>query len=168
MTFFVSLHNTRRGLITMGKLKQASPVKFYVAKYFFLGFGLLQWTVAAILSWRFDSTPKNASASFIFICLGSILLVIFFYLTGSMRRVAIGKNRIVVIEGRENVRIEWPEVKSIKLVPIFNLYRLKLKARRNPIYFFPSKNIEPAYDLLAQDTSKMGEIVTKRKKELGI
>jgi hypothetical protein len=95
-------------------------------------------------------------------------MVIFFYLNGSMRRVAIGKNRIVVIEGRENVRIEWPEVKSIKLVPIFNLYKLKLKARRNPIYFFPSKNIEPAYDLLAQDTSKMGEIVSKRKKELGI
>jgi hypothetical protein len=152
----------------MGKLKQASPVKFYFAKYFFLGFGLLQWTVAAILSLRFGSTPKNASAAFIFLCLGSILIVIFFYLNSSMRRVAIGKNKIVVIEGKKNMRVEWPEVKSIKLVPIFNLYKLRLKTRRNPIYFFPSKNIEPAYDLLAQDTSKMGEIVSKRKKEFGI
>ena len=152
----------------MGKLKQASPVKFYFAKYFFLGFGLLQWTVAAILSLRFGSTPKNASATFIFLCLGSILMVIFFFLNSSMRRVAIGKNKIVVIEGRKNMRVEWPEVKSIKLVPIFNLYKLKLKSRRSPIYFFPSKNIEPAYDLLAQDTSKMGEIVSKRKKEFGI
>ena|SRR5688572_24486632 len=152
----------------MGKLKQASPVKFYFAKYFFLGFGLLQWTVAAILALRFGSTPKNASAAFIFLCLGSILIVIFFYLNSSMRRVAIGKNKIVVIEGRKNMRVEWPEVKSIKLVPIFNLYKLRLKTRRSPIYFFPSKNIEPAYDLLAQDTSKMGEIVSKRKKEFGI
>ena len=85
-----------------------------------------------------------------------------------MRRVAVGKNKIVVIKGGKNMRIEWPEVKSIKLIPIFNLYKLKLKAHRNPIYFFPSKNIEPAYDLIAQDTSKMGEIVSKRKKELGI
>lgn len=152
----------------MGKLKQASPVKFYFAKYFFLGFGLLQWTVAAVLFLRFEDTPKNVSASFIFLCLGSILLVIFFYLNSSMKRVAIGKNRIVVIEGRKNLRVEWPEVKSIKLVPVFHLYKLKLKTRRNPIYFFPSKNIEPAYDLLAMDTSKMGEIVSKRKKEFGI
>jgi len=62
----------------MGKLKQASPVKFYFAKYFFLGFWLLQWTVATVLFLRFESTPKNASASFIFLCLGSILMVIFF------------------------------------------------------------------------------------------
>jgi hypothetical protein len=152
----------------MGKLKQASPTKYYFAKYFFLGFGLLQWTVAAVLSLRFESTPKNASATFIFLCIGSIFMVIFFFLNSSMKRVAVAKSRIVVIEGRKNVRIEWPEVKSIKLVPIFNLYRLKIKNRRSPIYFFPSKNIEPAYDLLAQDTSKMGEIVSKRKKELGI
>lgn len=152
----------------MGKLKQASPVKFYFAKYFFLGFGLLQWTVATVLFLRFDNTPKNASASFIFLCLGSILIVIFFYLRGNMKRVAVGKNRIVVIEGRKNLRVEWPEVKSINLVPVFHLYKLKLKSRRSPIYFFPSKNIEPAYDLLAMDTSKMGEIVTKRKKEFGI
>jgi hypothetical protein len=152
----------------MGKLKQASPVKFYFAKYFFLGFGLLQLTVAAILFLRFENTPKNTSASFIFLCIGSVLLVIFFYLKSSMRRVAIGKNRIVVIEGRKNLRVEWPEVKSIKLVPVFHLYKLQLKNKRNPIYFFPSKNIEPAYDLLAKDTTKMGEIVSKRKKEFGI
>jgi hypothetical protein len=152
----------------MGKLRQASPAKFYFAKYFFLGFGLLQWTVAAALLWQFGSSQKNTSASFLFLCLGSILMVIFFYLNGSMRRVAVSKNRIVVIEGGKNLRIDWPEVKSIKLVPIFNLYSLKLKSRRSPIYFFPSRNIEPAYDLLATDTSKMGEIVSKRKKEFGI
>ena len=152
----------------MGKLKQASPVKFYFAKYFFLGFGLLQWTVASILFLRFENTPKNTSASFIFLCLGSVLLVIFFFLKSCMRRVAIGKNRIVVIEGRKNLRVEWSEVKSIELIPIFNLYKLRIKTRRTPIYFFPSKNIEPAYDLFAMDTSKMGDIVSKRKKEFGI
>src|SRR5262245_43178271 len=131
----------------MGKLKQASPTKFYFAKYFFLGFGLLQWTVAAVIALRFGSSTKNASATFIFLCLGSILLVIFFFLNSTMRRVAVGKNKIIVITGKKNMRIEWPDVKSIRLIPIFNLYKLKLKARRSPIYFFPSKNIEPAYDL---------------------
>lgn len=152
----------------MGKLKEASPVKFYFAKYFFLGFGLLQWSVSAVLYFTFPDSPKNASASFIFLCIGSIVMVFFFYLHACMRRVAIGKNKIVVLEGGKNVRLEWPEVKSIQLVPIFHLYKMKLKTRKSPIYFFPSKNVEPAYDLLAQDTTKMGEIVTKRKKEFGI
>src|SRR5689334_6079618 len=86
LTFFVSLYNIKtHGGTSMGKLKQASPVKFYFAKYFFLGFGLLQWTVATVLYLRFENTPKNASASFIFLCLGSILMVIFFYLHSSMK-----------------------------------------------------------------------------------
>lgn len=152
----------------MGKLKQANPTKFFLAKYFFLALGFLQWTVAAALALQFGNTPKNASASFIFICLGSIMIVVFFYLRGCIRRVAVSKNRIVVIEGGKNLRVEWSNVRSIKLIPIFNMYKLQLKDRRNPIYFFPSKNIEPAYDLLVTDTSKMGEIVSKRKKEFGI
>lgn len=85
-----------------------------------------------------------------------------------MRRVAIGKNKIVVIKRKHNELIQWPEVKSIRLIPIFNLYKLEIKDETSPIYFFPSKNIEPAYDLLAQDITKMGAIVSKRKKELGI
>lgn len=170
VTFFVPLMSTYQDNrnIVMGKLKQASPIKYYLAKFFFLGFGLLQWTLAAILSLRWGSAPKNISVALIFLCLGSIMMVIFFYLQASMKRVAIGKNKIVVIERGKNLRVEWPEVKSINLIPIFHLYRLKLKTRKTPIFFFPSKNIEPAYDLLAQDISKMGEIVSKRKKELGI
>jgi hypothetical protein len=152
----------------MGKLRQANPIKFYLAKYFFLAFGLLQLTAAVVLAYQFGNTPKNASVSFLLICMGSVLIVIFFFLNASIRRVAIGKNRIVVIEGRKNLTVEWPQVRSIKLVPIFNIYKLQLKTRRAPIYFFPSKNIEPAYDLLVADTSKMGEIVSKRKKEFGI
>lgn len=150
------------------KLKQASPTKFYFAKYLFLLFGLLQLTAAVVLAYQFGNTPKNASVSFILICLGSIFIVLFFYVRTSLRRVAVGKDRLVIIESGKNIRVEWPEVKSIKLIPIFNLYKLSLKARKTPIYFFPSKNIEPAYDLLSADTSKMGDIVSKRKKKLGI
>ena len=80
----------------------------------------------------------------------------------------MGKNKIVVFEGDRNVRFEWPEVKSIKVVPFFNLYKLKIKGKRGSIYFFPSQNIDPAFGLLTKDTSKMGEVVAKRKKEFGI
>jgi hypothetical protein len=152
----------------MGKLKQASPVKFYFAKFFFLGFALLQWAVAIALAVRFENTPKNTAAIFIFISLGCIFFVVFYFLMEVMRRVAIGKDRVVVIELGKNLTIEWPDVKSIKIIPVFNIYKMRLKTRKKPIYFLPSKNIEPAYDLLAEDTSKMGDIVNKNKKKLGI
>lgn len=152
----------------MGKLKEASPVKFYFAKFFFLGFALLQWAVALALAVQFESTPKNTAAIFIFISLGCIFFVVFFFLMEVMRRVAIGKDKVVVIELGKNLILEWPDIKSIRIIPVFNIYKMKLKTRRKPIYFLPSKNIEPAYDLLAEDTSKMGDIVNKNKKKLGI
>ena len=68
----------------------------------------------------------------------------------------------------ENLTLEWPDIKSIKIIPVFKVYKMSLKTRKKPIYFLPSKNIEPAYDLLAEDTSKMGDIVNKNKKKLGI
>lgn len=152
----------------MGKLKQASPVKFYFAKFFFLGFALLLWTVAFALFVRFDNTPKNTAAILIFVSLGCIFFVIFFFLMEMMKRVAIGKDKVVVIELGKNLTVQWPDIKSIKLIPVFNIYKMRLKTRRKAIYFLPSKNIEPAYDLLAEDTSKMGDIVNKNKKKLGI
>lgn len=152
----------------MGKLKQASPVKFYFAKFFFLGFAVLQWIVALALAVRFENTPKNTAATIIFVSLGCIFFVIFFFLMEVLRRVAIGKDKVVVIEIGNNLVLKWPDIKSIRLIPVFNIYKMKLKTRRKPIYFLPSKNIEPAYDLLAEDTSKMGDIVNKNKKKLGI
>lgn len=152
----------------MAKLRQANPAKYYLAKFFFLAFALLQWGVALALAFSFENTPKNTSAVFIFISLGCIFFVLFVFLTETMRRVAVGKDRIVVLGMGKNLTVEWPEVKSIKLIPVFNVYKMRLKSRRKPIYFLPSKNIEPAYDLLAEDTSKMGDIVNKNKKKLGI
>lgn len=152
----------------MGKLKQASPIKFYFAKFFPLGFAFLHLIVAFALARSFEATPKNTAAVAIFISLGCIFLVIFFFLSEALRRVAISKTKVVVIEAGRNKHLEWDDIKAINLIPVFNVYKLKLKNRRKPIYFLPSKNIEPAYDLLAKDTSKMGDIVNKNKKRLDI
>jgi hypothetical protein len=151
----------------MGKLKKSNPTKFYVAKFFFLGLALLQWLVAFVLFLNFPHTPRANAVSFLFLCTGSLFMVLFFYLQNKIRRVAIGKKKIVVFEGKRKMQVEWPEVKSIRLVPVFNIYKLEIK-NEPTVYFFPSKNVEPAYDLLASDTTKMGEIVSKRKREFGI
>jgi hypothetical protein len=149
-------------------MKEASPVKFYLAKYLFLVFAVIQWTLSAIILIRFGFTSKNFFVSLILVTLGLLFFFLFMIITDKIRRVAVGKNKIVVIEGDRNIRFAWPEVKSLKIIPYFNLYKLKIKGKPDTIYFFPSKNIDPAFGLMARDTSKMGSIVEKRKREFGI
>jgi hypothetical protein len=149
-------------------MTEASPTKFYFAKYFFLAFALIQWLVMVALLIRFNFTHKSIFVGLIFFTLGLIFFYIFLVIGGKIKRVAIGKNKIVVIEGDRNLRFEWPEVKSLQMVPFFNVYKLKIKGKKGNIYFFPSRNIDPAFGLLSKDTSKMGEIVAKKKKSLGI
>ena len=147
---------------------EANPAKFYFAKYFFLAFGLLQWLLSTTLLFQLEFSAKNFFIALVFFTIGSLFLVAFIFVNDRVKRVAVGKNKIVVIEGDRNIRFEWPEIKSLKIIPIFNLYKLKIKGKRGNIYFFPSRNIDPAFGLLSKDTSRMGEIVDKRKKEFGI
>jgi hypothetical protein len=147
---------------------EASPLKFYLAKFLFLIFALIQWVVSAILLVQFRFSDKNFFVALIFITFGLVFFYIFLVVNDKVKRVAIGKNKIVVIDGDRNLRFSWPEVKSLKIIPFFNLYKLKLRGKKNPIYFFPAKNIDPAFGLIAKDTSRMGNIVAKKKKEFGI
>lgn len=147
---------------------EASPLKFYFAKYFFLAFGLLQWLLAGIILLTYPFSPKNFFAVLIFFTIGLLFVFAFSVISDKIRRVAVGKNKIVVIEGNRNIRFEWPEVKSLKIIPLFNLYRLKIRGKKGSIYFFPSHNIDPAFELLTKGMSRMTEVVEKRKKQFGI
>jgi hypothetical protein len=147
---------------------EANPAKFYVAKFFFLVMSVIQLIVASSILIRFPFNAKNFFVALLLITFGLIFLTIFLVLNAKIKRVAVGKKKIVVIEGDRNIRFEWPEVKSLELIPYFNVYKMKIRGKRNPIYFFPSKNIDPAFGLIAKDTSRMGDIVEKRKKELNI
>ncbi|HEX5170924.1 MAG TPA: hypothetical protein VFW11_17235 [Cyclobacteriaceae bacterium] len=147
---------------------EASPTKFYFAKYFFLAFSLLQWIMALTFFFRFNESNKHIFGALVFISIGLVFFYIFLLVNDKVKRVAIGKNKIVIMDGHRNLRFEWPEVKSLKIVPFFNLYKLRLKGRKESIFFFPSKTIDPAFGLLTKDTSKMGEIVQKKKKDHNI
>ena len=46
-------------------MKEASPVKFYFAKYFFLAFGVLQWLCGMLLFLRGD-VDKNKQVALVF------------------------------------------------------------------------------------------------------
>ena len=147
---------------------EASPFKFYFAKYFFLVFAFVQWVAGGMILLNEHFNARIFFAAMIFVTLGLLFVFLFTWISDRIRRVAVGKNKIVVIEGTRNIRFNWPEVKSLQIVPYLNLYKLKIRGKKGSIYFFPSQNIDPAFGLLTKDTSRMGDIVAKRKKEFGI
>jgi hypothetical protein len=140
---------------------EANPLKFYVARFFFLVLCLLQWLVSSHILITYPSSLKNQYAALLFFTLGAVLFVIFLIIKEKVKRVAVGKRKLVIITPGKKQKITWGEVKSLELVPFLNLYRLKLKGKKKCIYFFPYRNVNPAYGILGGDTSKMGEVLKK-------
>ena len=147
---------------------EANPTKFYFAKYFFLVFACMLLLAGGMLLINQPFNARNFFMYLIPLTLGLVFIYLHAIISDRIRRVAVGKNKIIIIEGQRNVRFNWPEVKSLKIVPYLNLYKLKIRGKKGSIYFFPSSNIEPVYGFMTKDTSKMGDIVAKRKKEFGI
>ena len=135
---------------------EANPAKYYFAKYFFLGLSVFQWLLSVVILVQSPFSAQVFLVALLFLSVGAVCFVFFMMITDKMKRVAVGKNKIVVMEGDRNVRFGWPEVKSLKIVPFFNLYRLKLKGKKGFIYFFPSQNIDPAFAMLSKTSSKGG------------
>jgi hypothetical protein len=131
-------------------MREASPVKFYFAKYFFLALGLLQWSCGILLFLQGD-VEKNKKGALIFFTIGLALIALYFVIAAKLKRVAIGKKHVVVIDHDKTEHYEWPEIKWIKSVPYFNLYKLKIRGRKDRIYFLPEQNIEPVFGLFPQE-----------------
>jgi hypothetical protein len=128
-------------------MKEASLVKFYFAKYFFLAFGLLQWTISATFLINHSGTPKGQWSAFLFFTLGLILMAIQIVFATKIKRVAISKKKVVVFANGSVNRYEHDDVKSLKFIPAFNIYRMKLRGRKGPIYFLPCEESEVIYGL---------------------
>ncbi|HRI80656.1 MAG TPA: hypothetical protein PLR06_14090 [Cyclobacteriaceae bacterium] len=132
-------------------MKEASPVKYYFAKYFFLAFGILQWICGTLLFLQ-NNVEKGRKSALLFFILGLTFVAIYFMIAARLKRVAIGKKRIAVMESNKVNHYEWPEVKSIRAIPYFNLYTLKLKGRKERIYFLPQENAETIFGLFSAET----------------
>lgn len=128
-------------------MKEASPAKYYLAKYFFLAFGALQWMVGGVIFTQSGSTPKGQFTVFLFFTIGLLFFSLFLLISGNFKRVAVSKKKVTVIEPNKKQNYEWPQIKSIKFIPLFNLYRMKIKGRKGKIYFLPTENSEIIYGM---------------------
>jgi hypothetical protein len=128
-------------------MKEASLAKYYFAKYFFLAFGLLQWTISGSFLISHGDTIKGQLSAFLFFTIGLILMAIQIVYATRIKRVAIGKKKIVVFANGCARRYEFDEVKSVRFVPAFNIYTMKIRGRKGTIYFLPTEESEVIYGL---------------------
>jgi len=130
-------------------MKEASLVKYYFTKYFFLAFGLLQLSIAGLIYFRQGESFKGQFASIVFFALGLVFTSLFLLVSSRIKRVAIGKKKITVIESHKSQRYEWDEIKFLRLMPVFNLYCMKIRGKKEKIYFLPCEECEAIYGLFA-------------------
>lgn len=143
-------------------MKEASPVKFYFAKYFFLVFGLLQWLCGMLLFLQLD-IEKSKWAGSIFFAIGLISVILYFTIASRLRRVSLGKNRITIISDGKSSHYDWPDVKWIRSVPFIHVYKLKLRGIKGRIYFLPERQEVPLYGLF-QKGPELADILKKKAK----
>ncbi|MBK5278678.1 MAG: hypothetical protein JJE09_07425 [Bacteroidia bacterium] len=130
-------------------MKEASRVKYYFAKYFFLALGLLQWFIGSIIFMRSGHLPKSQFAVLIFFTLGLVFVSLFLIIASKIKRVAVSKKKVAVINSHKTQEYEWPEIKSISFLPFFNMYRMKIRGRKGKIYFLPTQESEVIYGIFS-------------------
>ncbi|HMJ70569.1 MAG TPA: hypothetical protein VK508_16805 [Cyclobacteriaceae bacterium] len=128
-------------------MKEASLVKFYFAKYFLLTFGLLQWIISAVFLINQRDTPKGQWSAFLFFTIGLVILSLQIILATRLKRVAIGKKKITVMIGGTAHRYEHDEIKTLKFIPAFNVYKMKIRGKKGHMYFLPCEESEVIYGM---------------------
>jgi hypothetical protein len=102
-----------------------------------------------VLFYLDDLTIKNMVIVTFFIFLGVLLIIVFYYVSERIKRVAIGNNKFVILEENSIVRFSWPEVKSFRLIPFLNLCKVKIRGRKGSFYFFIAGNIRNGFNRLS-------------------
>jgi hypothetical protein len=133
-------------------MREASVVKYYFTKYFFLAFGLLQVGIGALLFVRQGESLKGQFASYLFFTLGLIFISLYMTLASRLKRVAVSKKKVVVIGRYKNQRYDWDDIKSLRMMPVFNLYTMKIKGRKEKIFFLPTEQPETIYGFFSSES----------------
>lgn len=128
-------------------MKEASLVKYYFTKYFFLALGLLQWFIGTVIMMQQGNTPKGTFVMLLFFTIGLVSFSLFLIFAAHFRRVAIGKKKIAIIGNRKAQRYDLDEVKWMRFHPVFNLYSLKMKGKKQIVYFLPCEEQQVIYGL---------------------
>ncbi len=119
-------------------MEEANLVKYYLARYFFLALSVLQGLATALILLQLEDSHKKDIAALLMFTAAMVFFSLHLLIASKIKRVIISKKKLAVINPRKVKEYDWSDVKAIKLMPFVNMYSLKLKGKRNTIYFLPS------------------------------
>lgn len=139
-------------------MEEANPVKFYLARYFFLALSALQGLASALMLLQFGDSPKTKFVAFVLFTAALIFFSLHLIVSKKIKRVMISKKKIAIINPHKVKSYDWSEVKSLRLIPFLNMYCMKLKGRKSKIYFLPATNTEAMFGIFTQ----VSELIPKK------
>ncbi len=131
-------------------MKEASLIKFYLARYFFLGIAILQSLAATLLLTQWPDNAKNRFVVFLIATLALVFLSLHLVIANRIKRVAISKKKIAIVEYNKVKIYQWSDVKYLTFIRFLNFYCLKIKGKRGKIYFLPTRSTAPVYGMATQ------------------
>ena len=116
-----------------------------------------------------DTGSTELMTSIIFVFLGLVAILIFFAIKDKFAIVELKNQTVTIKQNGDERTVNWLDVVSISQIQFVQppLYKLKIKDSEETIWF----NTEPKYISIngfTSDISEMGDLIKKKKKELGI
>jgi hypothetical protein len=140
-------------------MEEASRVKFYLVKYFFLANAVLQWIASVLIFSQSTESPKRKAVSFILFALSLIFVSLHFMVASKIKKVAVSKKKMTVVD-KKMKSYDWDEVKQVKFIPFINMYCAVIKKKRK-IYFLPPNNSKSLFGMFSEKQDFIPKKISK-------
>ena len=145
-------------------------------RYLFLGLGIIM-LITSTLSWFFpelfwvngEKMEQSIVTTLVFGMIGIVSFLIFIAIKDKFVIVKLGGQNVTIKNGENERKINWMEVESLSLIQFVYppLYKLKVKGDEK-VYWFNTENEFIKASGFVKDLSDMGDLIQKKKRELGI
>lgn len=155
---------------------QSNRIYYYLFKYCLLGFSIALVSISLIFwiapeSLTNDGEPgtQDISTTLVFGLIGILFFLLFILVKDKFAIVELGNQAIKINHRGEERTVTWLDVESISQIQFVSppLYRIKIKNDDETIWFNTESRYISVGDYVT-DLGEMGDLIKKKKKELGL
>ncbi|WP_157963325.1 hypothetical protein [Algoriphagus litoralis] len=155
---------------------ESNKTYHYLFKYCLLGVSILL-TLGAILSWfapesmTVNGQPgtRDSLTTLTFGLIAITALLVFLLIRDKFAIVEMGNQTIKIKHNGQDKTVSWLEIEEVKLIQFVYppLYKLRTKDSEKTVWFNTESNYISVNGFVT-DISDMGDLIKKKKRELGI
>jgi hypothetical protein len=155
---------------------ESNKTYHYLFKYSLLGVSMLL-TVGTIISWiapesmtvNGEPGTQDLWTTLIFGLISVLSFLVFLLIRDNFAIVELGNQTIKIKHKGQDKTVSWLDVEEVRIIQFVYppLYKLRTKESKETVWF----NTEPHYirvNGFVTDISDMGDLIRKKKRELGI